>query len=145
MVWLIILAWVVLVAALVVFVLRLAKGESHHQSFTQAMDERSRRKERKSEREREPDESEQQRQPRVAGTAPAFTPQGHNLPLRRAHPYRDPEDTMENPVYINESSVVEVRALGTYPGESAEPTQEAAQVSDQEHSEEQAAQGSLRE
>ncbi|WP_127920977.1 hypothetical protein [Bifidobacterium xylocopae] len=109
MVWVIVLAWIALVAVLVVFVLLLAKGESHDRAFSQGLDRRARRRaggQRSSETERH-----RKPLPRVAGAAPAFTPQTVRKPLKRAHPYVDDEDTMEHPVYVNGDSVLPVRAL----------------------------------
>ena len=98
MVWLIVLVWVLVVAAFIVFVMRLALGESQDRAFSQSLDERVRRAARR-QQERE------NKLPRIAGGHLSFAPgSGEDAPTAedRAHPY---------PVYVNASSVVEVRGM----------------------------------
>lgn len=98
MVWAI-LIWLAVVIALVVVVLRLARGESHRGGSYEPVDDMLESEQ----------EARQARSPRVAGTAPSFQPTG-----RPRHEYRGDDtldSTMENPVYVNNASVVEVRAL----------------------------------
>ncbi|BDR55372.1 hypothetical protein KIMH_14830 [Bombiscardovia apis] len=124
MVWVFILAWVVIAAALVVFVLRLAQGESHDRTFTQALDERAWHRAHKG----EPEEDEQEtRLPRIGGTTPAFTPQQSGQELRQAHTYGDDEETMDHPVYVNEDFVVEMKAMKT-PGAQSDSAAQAPHV-----------------
>jgi hypothetical protein len=98
MVWAI-LIWLAVVIALVVVVLRLARGESHKGGSYEPVDDLL-----ANER-----EAREMRSPRVAGTAPSFQPTGHPRPEYRSDDTLD--STMENPVYVNNASVVEVRAL----------------------------------
>lgn len=99
MVWAI-LIWLLVLAVLVVVVLWLARGESRNGSVTENLDEHAR------------DGWEIRRKhhdPRVAGTAPSFEPKAH---VRPSSTTRQPlEETSENPVYVNNDSVVEVHAL----------------------------------
>lgn len=98
MVWLIVLVWVLVVAAFIVFVMRLALGESQDRAFSQSLDERVRRAARR-QQERE------NKLPRIAGGHLSFAPgSGEDAPTAEdlAHPY---------PVYVNSSSVVEVRGM----------------------------------
>jgi hypothetical protein len=113
MVWAI-LIWLAVVVALVVVVLRLARGESHRGASYEPVDDMLASEQ----------EARELRSPRVAGTAPSFQPTGHPRPEYRNDDTLD--STMENPVYVNNSSVVEVRALfkpderdGQQPGEDA--------------------------
>lgn len=98
MVWLIVLIWVLVVMAFIVFVMRLARGESQDRAFSQSMDERVRRAARR--------RQEQENQlPRIAGGRLSFAPgSGQDAPTDEdfARPY---------PVYVNSSSVMEVRGL----------------------------------
>ena len=98
MVWMIVLVWVLVVVAFIVFVLRLALGESQDRAFSQSLDERVRRAARR-EQERE------NKLPRIAGGNLSFAPgSGEDAPTAEdtEHPY---------PVYVNSSSVVEVRGM----------------------------------
>ncbi|MCT6900341.1 MAG: hypothetical protein M3Z49_06525 [Bifidobacteriales bacterium] len=98
MVWLIVLVWVLVVAAFIVFVLRLALGESQDRAFSQSLNERVHRAARR-EQERE------NKLPRIAGGNLSFAPgSGEDAPTAEdtEHPY---------PVYVNSSSVVEVRGM----------------------------------
>lgn len=98
MVWLIVLIWVLVVAAFIVFVMRLALGESQDRAFSQSLNERVRRAARR-QQERE------NKLPRIAGGHLSFAPgSGEDAPTAEdlAHPY---------PVYVNSSSVVEVRGM----------------------------------
>ena len=98
MVWLIVLVWVLVVVAFVVFVMRLALGESQDRAFSQSLDERVRRAARR-QQERE------NKLPRIAGGHLSFSPgSGEDVSTAEdgEHPY---------PVYVNSSSVVEVRGL----------------------------------
>ena len=98
MVWLIVLIWVLVVAAFIVFVMRLALGESQDRAFSQSLNERVHRAARR-QQERE------NKLPRIAGGHLSFAPgSGEDAPTAedRAHPY---------PVYVNASSVVEVRGM----------------------------------
>ncbi|AKV55694.1 hypothetical protein [Bifidobacterium actinocoloniiforme] len=119
MVWVILLVWIAVVVALVVFVLRLARGESHDRAFSEAVNERTRRRAARRDRAGQSKEATPKLLPRIAGTAPSFTPQEPRQPLRRAQPYIDDEDTMEHPVYVNDSSVVQMRSL-LIPGSGAQ-------------------------
>lgn len=98
MVWAIFI-WLAVVIALVVVVLRLARGESHQGASYEPVDDLLDAEQ----------QSQQARSPRVAGTAPSFQPTGHPRPEYRGDDTLD--STMENPVYVNNASVVEVRAL----------------------------------
>ena len=98
MVWLIVLVWVLVVVAFIVFVMRLALGESQDRAFSQSLDERVRRAARR-QQERE------NRLPRIAGGHLSFAPgsdEGASTAEDTEHPY---------PVYVNSSSVVEVRGM----------------------------------
>ena len=98
MVWMIVLVWVLVVVAFIVFVLRLALGESQDRAFSQSLNERVRRAARR-QQERE------NKLPRIAGGHLSFAPgSGEDAPTAEdlAHPY---------PVYVNSSSVVEVRGM----------------------------------
>ena len=98
MVWLIVLVWVLVVAAFIVFVMRLALGESQDRAFSQSLDERVRRAARR-QQERE------NKLPRIAGGHLSFAPgsdEGASTAEDTEHPY---------PVYVNSSSVVEVRGM----------------------------------
>lgn len=92
MVWVIMLVWIVVAISLVVFVLRLAHGESYDRGSSDSS-------------------TSEARAPRRVGSFQAFTPSQSRQLLRRAHPYVGNEDTMDHPVYVNGSSVVEMRAL----------------------------------
>ena len=98
MVWMIVLVWVLVVVAFIVFVMRLALGESQDRAFSQSLDERVRKAARR-QQERE------NKLPRIAGGHLSFAPgSGEDAPTAEdlAHPY---------PVYVNSSSVVEVRGM----------------------------------
>ena len=98
MVWLIVLVWVLVVAAFIVFIMRLALGESQDRAFSQSLDERVRRAARR-QQERE------NKLPRIAGGHLSFAPgsdEGASTAEDTEHPY---------PVYVNSSSVVEVRGM----------------------------------
>lgn len=110
MVWVIILAWIAVVVVLVVALLRLAQGESQDHIVTRA---KARRNQWWSDKDSHASASSDQQMPRRAGSALAYTPQTPAVQLRRARPYEDNEDTMDHPVYVNDSSVVEVKALMT--------------------------------
>ena len=98
MVWLIVLIWVLVVAAFIVFVMRLALGESQDRAFSQSLNERVHRAARR--------QQERENQlPRVAGGHLSFAPgSGEDASTAEdsEHPY---------PVYVNSSSVVEVRGM----------------------------------
>lgn len=99
MVWVIVLIWVLVVVAFIVYVLRLARGESANRAFSQSLNERvfrgaGRRRE--------------DRLPRIGGGRLSFIP----------NPDGSAEDSEEGgtgsikcPVYVNSASVVEMRAL----------------------------------
>ena len=98
MVWMIVLVWVLVVVAFIVFVMRLALGESQDRAFSQSLNERVRKAARR-QQERE------NKLPRIAGGHLSFAPgSGEDAPTAEdlAHPY---------PVYVNSSSVVEVRGM----------------------------------
>lgn len=106
-----ILIWLAVLVGAILFVLRLARGESHDGSFTEHLYERSAPK-------RNPP-----RVRRVGGTMPSFAPQ--STEGRPSRPHAMPgvpevEQTMENPVYVINGSVVEVRSLGAQQGETGE-------------------------
>ncbi|PJM75342.1 hypothetical protein [Bifidobacterium simiarum] len=87
--------WVALVVALVVYVLIRARRESHRTDFFYNMDQ---------------DPESQRRKPRAVSTNIAFTP---SRQVRRGSTAPEHEHaTAETPVYVNDPSVVEVRALG---------------------------------
>ena len=98
MVWMIVLVWVLVVVAFIVFVMRLALGESQDRAFSQSLDERVHRAARR--------QQERENQlPRVAGGRLSFEPgsgQEASAAEDSAHPC---------PVYVNSPSVVEVRGL----------------------------------
>ena len=97
---LVILIWLAIVIAAVLFVLRLARGESHEGLFTEHLYERSNPK------------PQSERVPRVGGTVPSFAPTSAPQRFRADDPIPEVEQTMENPVYINQDgSVVEVKSL----------------------------------
>lgn len=83
--------WVLFIVVLVVAVLLHARHESHRTDFFYNIGGTERRR------------------PRVVVTKVAYTPDGHAH--RGATASSEPEATSENPVYVNHSSVVEVRAL----------------------------------
>ena len=97
---LVILIWLAIVVAAVLFVLRLARGESHEGLFTEHLYERSNPK------------PQSDRVPRVGGTVPSFAPTGTSRRFRADDPIPEVEQTMDNPVYINQDgSVVEFKSL----------------------------------
>lgn len=105
---LVILIWLAILIGAILFVLRLARGESHDGTFTEHLYERSNPK-------RTP-----ARVRRVGGNMPSFTPQSMDGRPQRPRPMGDGsevEQTMENPVYVINGSVVEVRALRPQPGQ----------------------------
>lgn len=108
MVW-VILIWLLVLAVLVIVVLWLARGESRNGSVTADIDEHAREGW---------DIKHKRHDPRVAGSAPSFEP------TMRVHPSagtrRMFEETSENPVYVNNDSVVEVHAL--FQTDSDEPS-----------------------
>ena len=98
MVWMIVLVWVLVVVAFIVFVMRLALGESQDRAFSQSLNERVRKAARR-QQERE------NKLPRIAGGHLSFAPgsdEGASTAEDTEHPY---------PVYVNSSSVVEVRGM----------------------------------
>ncbi|QYN61101.1 hypothetical protein GYM67_08605 [Bifidobacterium asteroides] len=105
MVWLIVLVWVLVVMAFIVFVMRLALGESQDRAFSQSLNERVRRAARRR-------QERENKLPRIAGGHLSFAPgSGEDAPTAEdlAHPY---------PVYVNSFSVVEVR--GTLASDSTD-------------------------
>ncbi|MFT8704899.1 hypothetical protein [Bifidobacterium aquikefiricola] len=108
MVWAI-LIWLLVLAVLVIVVLWLARGESRNGSVSADIEEHA----------REGSEARRRhRDPRVAGSAPSFEPRMHVHPS--AETRRMLEETSENPVYVNNDSVVEVHAL--FQTDSDEPS-----------------------
>ncbi|KAA8820981.1 hypothetical protein [Bifidobacterium vespertilionis] len=96
-----ILLWLALVIGAVVFVLRLARGESHSGAFTESLKKRS-----------DPKPAQDERTPRSAGMVPSFAPQSVlTRPVGDVPPEDPMERTMENPVYITNSTVVEMRSM----------------------------------
>lgn len=107
-VW-VILIWLLVLAVLVIVVLWLARGESRNGSVTADIDEHAREGW---------DIKRKRHDPRVAGTAPSFQPKVHAHPASGARSIL--EETSENPVYVNNDSVVEVHAL--FQSDSDEPS-----------------------
>ena len=98
MVWAVLL-WVVTAAVLIVGVLWLARGESRDDSYDNADGG-------------VPERRHEERTPRIAGITPAFKPsEGIRRGRRTGTLPDDTQSTGENPVYVNTSSVVEVRGL----------------------------------
>lgn len=97
----VILLWLALLVGAVVFVLRLARGESHEGLFTESLKKRS-----------DPKPEEDARPPRSAGMVPSFEPQSSRLtrPAGAVPPEGPNERTMENPVYVTNGTVVEMRS-----------------------------------
>ncbi|NEG78920.1 hypothetical protein [Bifidobacterium avesanii] len=97
----VILLWLALLIGAVVFVLRLARGESHEGLFTESLKKRA-----------EPKPAEDVRPPRSAGMVPSFEPQSSRLtrPVGAVPPEGPNERTMENPVYVTNGTVVEMRS-----------------------------------
>ena len=91
----ILILWVAIVVALIVYVLVHARRESHRTDFFYNMDQ---------------DPESQRRKPRAVSTNIAFTPSQSSR--RRPAPDEAGHSTSETPVYVNDPSVVEVRGLG---------------------------------
>lgn len=123
-----ILIWLAVLLGAILFVLRLARGESHDGTFTERLYERSNPKQ------------EPPRVRRVGGTMPSFTPQSTEGRPKRPHAVDgdvpEVEQTMENPVYVINGTVVEVRSLRTpqsgagQSGTQQPHTQEASRQTD---------------
>ncbi|WP_169275692.1 hypothetical protein [Bifidobacterium moraviense] len=113
-----ILIWLAVLIGAILFVLRLARGESHDGTFSERLYERSNPRQ------------EPPRVRRVGGTMPSFTPQStEGRPKRPHHADGDipeVEQTMENPVYVINGTVVEVRSLRT--PQSGAPQQRAGET-----------------
>lgn len=103
MVWVIVLIWVLVVAAFIIFVLRLARGESANRAFSQSLNDRVRKATRR--RGGRKDEL-----PRIAGGRLAFTPNAAQTARESDEQQGKP---VRFPVYVNSPSVVEMRALLT--------------------------------
>ncbi len=103
MVWVIVLIWVLIVVAFIVYVLRLARGESANRAFSQSLDDRVRRGSRR-QREREG------RLPRIAGGRLSFIPNSDGSDCGTEE---DQPRPINCPVHVNSHSVVEMRALLT--------------------------------
>lgn len=103
MVWIIVGVWVLVVVAFVVMVLRLARGESLDRAFSQALDKRIHRAAMR-------DREALDRLPRMAGGRLSFPPR---MKDQDDEPGADGIISLACPVYVNSSSVVEMRALLT--------------------------------
>lgn len=103
MVWVIVLIWVLIVVAFIVYVLRLARGESANRAFSQSLNDRVRRGSRR-QREREG------RLPRIAGGRLSFIP---NPDGSVDGVEEDRPRPIKCPVHVNSPFVVEMRALLT--------------------------------
>ncbi|MBW3088322.1 hypothetical protein KIH77_06215 [Bifidobacterium sp. 82T24] len=90
---LVILAWVCVLAVLIVFILRQARRDSHSSDFLYTM---------------ENENVNGNRKPRVVGTHIAFTPSGKRGDSAAG---AGEDSTSETPVYVNDSTVLEVRTL----------------------------------
>nr|WP_273398876.1 hypothetical protein [Bifidobacterium indicum] len=99
MVWVIVLIWVLVVVAFIVYVLRLARGESANRAFSQSLNERVLRG---AGRQRE------DRLPRIGGGRLSFIP---NPDGRAEDSQEGGSGSINCPVYVNSASVVEMRAL----------------------------------